>query len=163
FEEVVALLAGHLHAEALVGDDAPGVLILALGAGLVEVGAAGPPEGGDRDLELSAVKALNVLHAALAEAALAHDDGPLVILQARRDNFAGAGAALVHEADHGEVEVAADLLAAVRFHLADARADADDLAVVDEQVGNRHGATQEPARVEAEVHDQPAQAIPVQL
>src|SRR5207253_1849396 len=139
-EQLVALLARQLDQVAAVGRHAPDVVVLAGGAGLVQVHAVGPPERGDGHLELAAVEGLDVLHAALAVAALAHDDRPLVVLEAGRDDLAGAGAAAVDQADHFEVQVAALVPALVLLLLADARPNADDRPLVDEHVGNRHGA-----------------------
>src|SRR5215831_11266450 len=99
----------------------------------MDILAAGPPVGGDGQLHLAAVEAADVLHAAFAVAALADDDGPLVVLQARRDDLAGAGAMAVDEDRHRVIE--GDLLlrllvmAGVRLLFADAGADGHDQAI----------------------------------
>src|SRR5262249_29705144 len=149
----------QLDQVALVGPDAPVLGLAALGAGLVQVLAVGPPEGGDRHLELAALERGDVLDAALAVAALAHDQGPALVLEAGREDLAAAGAAAVHHADHGEVEVAAGVPAVERLLLADPRPDRHDQAVVDEQVGDVHGAVQVTARVEAQVNDHTLDAV----
>src|SRR5262249_26518099 len=107
-----------------------------------QVFAVGPPEGGDGDLEIAVLKLLDVLHAALPVAALADDQGPLMILKAGGDNLAAAGAVPVNKADHREVQITTFMVADIGFLVTDARPDRDDQAVVDEQVGHVDGATQ---------------------
>src|SRR5205823_4767376 len=69
--QVLLLFFLQLHLIALVGTDAPFVLVAPLGAGLVEVLAAGPPERRRRHLQLAAGERQHVLHAALAVGPLA--------------------------------------------------------------------------------------------
>src|SRR5262245_46912082 len=95
---------------------------------------------------------MDVLYAALAERAFAHDDAPLLILDAGRENFASAGTATVDKRDYREIQQAAAVMAAIDLHLARvARPDGDYHAVVDEQVRDFHGRLQIPARVESQV------------
>src|SRR5206468_1989508 len=103
---------------------------------LVEVLAVGSPERGGRHLQFAALEGLDVLHAALAVAALAHDDRPVMVLQAGGDDLAAAGAAAVDQANHREIEVAAVVLAGIRLLPTDARLDGYDQAIVDVEVGN---------------------------
>src|SRR5262249_19777472 len=89
--EVAPLLERQRHLQASVGLDAPLVGLLALGEA-VDVLAGGPPVARRRQLQgaLVALHRDDVLHAALAVTALAHDDGPLVVLEGGRDDLAGA-------------------------------------------------------------------------
>src|SRR5262245_22261497 len=136
-EQVLSLLPRQGYDEAIVGDHAPLLVFLAGCAGLVQVLAAWPPEGGNGVLDLAALERLNVLHAALAERPLADDGRPLVVLEAGRDDFAGAGALAVDQADHGEVRQSAELSAApLIVDVVSRPADADDGTILDEQVGD---------------------------
>src|SRR5208282_2276735 len=119
----------------------------ALGAGLIQVLAIGPPErgGGQLDLAAGGLERHDVLHAALAVTALADDDRPVMVLQAGADDLAATGAAAVDQADHREAQIAAVVLAAVGMFLADARLDGHDQAVVDEQIGDFDGALEQAA------------------
>src|SRR6266478_6392515 len=108
FRQVVLFLAVHFDQETFVGRDAPFVLVLAAGAGAVEVAAAGPPERRRGQLEPAArLERVDRLHAAFAVAARADDDGPAMVLQACTDDLAGTGAAAVDQAHHREGGVAA--------------------------------------------------------
>src|SRR5436305_683483 len=71
FVELLPLVFGEVQQVALRGPNAPVLVLLAGRARLVEVLAVGPPEGGRRQLQLPALEGLDVLHAALAVAALA--------------------------------------------------------------------------------------------
>src|SRR4029079_2632796 len=131
----------------------PFFIVGALGTRLVQVLAVGSPErrGGELDLTARAREGLHVLHAALPVAALAEDDGSLVVLQTGRHDFAAAGAAVVDHADHREVEIAAFPGAAVGLLLADAWLDRDDQTIVDEKVGDLNGRGQHATRVVAKI------------
>ena len=125
---------GQLQDVARVGGDAPLVVVLAAGAGLVDVLAARTPVGGGGHLELAAFEILNGLHAAFAVAAIAHDDGAAMVLQTGGDNLGAAGAVAVDQHYHGKLGEAAVAFAVVDVFLADARPDADDSAVIDEHI-----------------------------
>src|SRR5262249_26695190 len=144
----VALLARQVEAVTLVRTHAPVLGVLAAGRRLVQVLAARPPERRDGQLDLAAVEVLDVLHAPLAVGALTHDDRPLVVLQAGRDDLAGAGAHAVDQADHREAQLAAarDALHAV-LQPQPRPTHADDRPLVDEQVADLPGALQQAARV----------------
>ncbi len=70
----------------------------------MDVLAAGPQVAGGGQLQgaLAALQLDDVLHAPLAPGALADDDRPLVVLQAGRDDLAGAGAVAVDQHRHRE-------------------------------------------------------------
>src|SRR5579871_2487467 len=148
------LVAGQRQPVALVRDHAPVLVLAALGAGAVEVLAGRPPEGGVGQFDLAALERLDVLYTALAVAALAHDDGPVVVLQAGGHDLAAAGAVAVDQAHHREVEQAVFVLALVLRLPPHPWLDGNDQAVVDEDVRDVHRAGEQPARVEAQVEDE---------
>src|SRR5262249_4906783 len=110
--------------------------------GFVEVLAARPPEGSGRQFDFPALEWLDVLNASLAVAAFANDQGPAVILEARRDNFAAAGRVAIYHADHREIEVTALVRPRVVLFLPISGPDGDDETVIDEHVGNLDGTLQ---------------------
>ena len=96
-QELIPLLVRQLHLEARVRRHAPLVGFLAVREA-VDVLAARPPVALRRQLQGRVVfHRIDVLHAALAEAALADDHRPAVVLQRGRDDLAGAGAVLVDQ------------------------------------------------------------------
>src|SRR5207244_13132805 len=67
FGQILTLLARQFQRAVLVvRADAPVLVLLAAGRRLVQVLAAGPPERGNRHLDLPAIEIRAVLHAALA-------------------------------------------------------------------------------------------------
>src|SRR5262249_1922536 len=132
--------------------------------GAVDVLAVGPEERGDGDLDLAApLELLDRLHAPLAVAAVPHNQGALVVLEAARQHLAGAGAVAVDEADHRAVELAPLRLAAEASLRPLAVLDRDDEPVVDEQVGDRAGRFEVAARVEAHVEDEALHPLLLEL
>src|SRR5262245_40547557 len=126
-EQLVLLRPVELQGVTLVGPHPPVLLLLAGGARLVQVPAARRPEGGRGQLDLPAGERefLDVLDASLAEAALAHDDGPAVVLQACGQDLTPGRGPVVYQANHREVEVAALVAALDRPLLRPAIARAD--------------------------------------
>ncbi len=102
------------------------------------------------------------LHAALAEAALAHDHGTPMILQRARDDLAGRGRTGIDQHDHRHV--LGDLAAIDRFGVVDvslARGTAalrDDAAFLEEEVAQRHRFVERAAGVGAQVEHQAVEA-----
>ena len=127
--------------------------------------SAGPVIAGGGQLEraFASFQFDDVLHAALAPGAFADDHGPLVVLQAGRQDFAGAGAIVVDQHDHGKALEGAVLLGLPDPLRRIASLGADDLAVGDEQVGHLDGRAQQPARIEAQVENQPLEAFLLEL
>src|SRR5207248_3195630 len=96
----------HRNLEAFVRLDAPLVGILALGKAM-NILAARPPVARRRQLEgtlaaIAFIELYDMLHAALAVAALADDHRAVVVLKRGRDNFTRAGAKLVDEHSNWE-------------------------------------------------------------
>src|SRR5262249_16477135 len=65
--------------------------------------AIGPIECCDREFQSPIVKWDNMLQVGLTPAALADDDGAVVILQTSRDDLAGSGALAIDETYHRRV------------------------------------------------------------
>ena len=137
-----------------------------LGVGeAVDVLAAGAKVAGGGELQ-GAVAVLqfdHVLHASLAPGALADDDRPLVVLQAGGHDLAGTGAVAVDQHDHGKALEGAFLVGVPDALGAVAALGADDPAFGNEQVADFDGRTEQPARIEPQVQDQPAQLLRLQL
>src|SRR5262249_1975931 len=122
--QIFTLLARQLDDVIRIGRDAPFVRVFSIGAGLVQVFAVGPPEGGSGQFERSAVVVVDRLHAAFAVAAFAHDRGTLMILKRRRDNLAGTGTFAIDQADERHIGDVAIRAGAHRVALADSWANA---------------------------------------
>src|ERR1700722_13191291 len=86
-----------------------------------------------------------------------------MILQAGRDNFAGARTGAVDEADHRKLDVAAVRLAEVGSLGAVARPDRDDQPILNEQVRDLDGAVEQTAGVEAQAKEESFDAGLAQL
>src|SRR5262249_32778195 len=159
FHQLVALFRADLHTVARVRDDAPLLVLAPLGAGAIEVLAAGPPERrrGHLDLGAGRLEGLNVLDAPFSVAALADDDGTSVILETSGHDFAAAGAAAVDQADHGKIgesRVQVHVRSTIALLLADARANRHDQAIVHEQVADFDGAIEQTPRIETQIEDE---------
>src|SRR5262249_20589640 len=135
--QLEALLVGEVQDIAFVRQYAPFLRIIRVpGTPLksMNVLPTRPPIRGRRQLQdaRAVLHGDDILDAALAIGPLAHDDGPAVILQACRDDLAGAGAHAVDEANHREIEVAVLVLTILGVFRAGAspRLDRNDQAVV---------------------------------
>ena len=100
---------------------------------------------------------IDVLHAAFAPGPLADDHRPLVVLQTGGDDFAGAGAVAIDQHDHRKALEGAVLVGVPDPFRAVAALGADDAAAGNEQVADFDGRAEQPARIETQIEDQPAQ------
>ena len=100
----VGLFVGQRDLESGVRADSPFVLVGGLFQTMDVLAAGTPVAGGCQFQRGPASLDLNdVLHRAFAPAPLPDDLGPLVVLQARRDDFTGAGRKMVDQHRHGQI------------------------------------------------------------
>ena len=83
------------------------VRFLSRGARLVQVLAAGTPEGSRGELDFASLERLDGLDAPFPVASFAHDDGTFVILKAGRDDFAAQALFPSTRQTMGKLQVAA--------------------------------------------------------
>ena len=128
----------------------------------VDVLARGAVVAGDGQLEdaVAVLELEDVLDRPLAVGPLADDRGPVVVLEAGRDDLGGRGRVLVDQDDHREVFVGPVLLGLVGLGDGVAPSVLTILPVVQEQVGDLDRRAEQAAGVVAEVEDQ-ALGIPL--
>src|SRR5690606_33315152 len=105
------------------------------------------------------------LYAALAEAALAHDQRAALVLQRTRDDFARRGRAGIDKHDHRHARSGISAIDALRLvvdRIAPAAAPLrDDLAFGEEQVAERHRLVERAAGILAQVEHQAVEAATI--
>ena len=111
----------------------------------------------------SAFELDDVLDTAFAPCPFADDDGAFVVLEAGAEDFAGRGAEVVDENDHGESGVRSRLGGIPDFFADVASLGTDDAAFFDEHVGDASGLAEQSTGVEAKVDDQGFHAICLEL
>src|SRR5205823_4395312 len=158
-----ALVVGELDLEAGAGPDAPFFFLFALGEA-VNVAAAGTPVAGGGELQSTgaAFHRDDVLHATLAIAAFADDDGAKMILQGCRDDLAGAGAVAIDQNGDGVARARRMVVdhAGVVYFLPPVAALGCDhaFALGQEQRADLNGGAQQATRVVTHVQHQAAHA-----
>ena len=163
-----AFFGFHRHLEDRIRLHAPIIGIFAVEEP-VNVLAAGPPIAGGGQLEgaLAAFHFDDVLHAALAVAALADNDGPLMILQCGRHDFAGAGAVFVNQNGHGVIlgrdQKGALAVGVISFFLFFPPSGGHNPALGEKQPAHFHGRSQQAAGVGAQIQYQTPQTLLFQL
>ena len=90
---------------------------------------------------------------------MADDDGALVILETRAEDFARRGAESIHEDRHREVRIGSESFGVPASRAAVASVGTDDHAFFDEHIGDFDGRLQQSSGVEPEVENEGLHAV----
>ena len=107
----------------------------------------------------------DALHRAFPKALLADHHGVVVVLQAAGNNFGGTGAALIDQQDAGQVGkfLTRQRVVLLFFRALVALGKDDEFPMFDEHGRDVDGGGQQSAWVEAQINDQPANAVVTHL